>query len=260
MKLGKKEQLLFGLSEREVVILNTLEKGTSSVSELARDIPIPRTTIHFLLGKLLERGFVETTNKLWTKTDTAEHSLKLKNILEGKNYPNIFHSDSNTKLKIYSGIHEIKKSYQKMLAVGKSNRVYAIQGTHSAEEAGTLPSEFFYDIHQKMKDKEVIMECIEGRSVLTILKKMKKDELVSHLNRIVIMYLVPDEHLRFNLDIIIFEDQVLFINISEKEVIHMVNETIASSFRILFQMIASGAEKIDSNAYIRQLLEEKTKR
>ena len=55
----KKDLKIFGLTDKENIILKALQEESASVSLLAKKVAEPRTTVAFLLRKLQERGLVE---------------------------------------------------------------------------------------------------------------------------------------------------------------------------------------------------------
>ncbi len=145
-----------------------------------------------------------------------------------------------------------------MLTIGKSGRIYALQGNQSLDHTEKIQKEFFFDLHRNLKEKEFIMECVTGKNILESFKKTSEEELLSHLDRMVILYIVPDTFINFDIDIVFFEDTILLISIPEKQVISIQSRSTAKAFHALFGLATSIAQKLDLNAYIRELIEAKS--
>src|SRR3990172_3012022 len=90
---NQKQTIKFlGLTAQEQKILNVLEqKGPCLVSELAREVKAPRTTVHFLLKKLARRGVAEqikmANHKEWQMAPNERTLGVIKNLLAGLEKP-----------------------------------------------------------------------------------------------------------------------------------------------------------------------------
>lgn len=117
-----------------------------------------------------------------------------------------------------------------------------------------IGNKYFFDFHDKLRKNEIILEGIAGEKILEIFKKLSKKELESHLNRLLVSYLIPDEYIDFGMDIISFKKVVYLIDINEAKTIVIKNEIIAKIFKNLIQFMGERARKIDINQYIKELL------
>ncbi|TAN58355.1 hypothetical protein EPN15_01330 [Patescibacteria group bacterium] len=268
MSLSGTDIKILGLSKKEATIF--FELGTCvhiTATDLAKKIKIPRTTTLFLLHKLQERGLAEKipvkNHKEWGLTSREELIKKLRktirafeashNILGGI-------ADNEIGIEVYQGKNNIKQAYRQILQVGVNDRIYAIQGNKSAAlSLEKLEKEYFFDLHKQTKDKKVIIEGVISESTLRLFQKLNINELHSHLDRLIIAYIIPDEYINFDMDIIFFGNLLFLINMEKEIVLFIKNEAIVSAFKGMLLLAQSAGRKIDLNSHIKKLIEEKSK-
>lgn len=255
-----------GLSREEAVILEMLQKtARSSVTGLADSVKIPRTTVHFLLKKLKKRGFVEQIKigghyewKIFSQTDLSRKLRKLLAAFELKSDILGGIEGDDIGVEVYKGKEKIKEIYKNILKVGNNERVYVIQGNKSAKKAlQKIDKEYFFDFHKAFKKRRVIMEGVIGESTLEIFKRLTTKELESHSDRLIITHVVPDQFVDFNVDIIMYSNSVFIVNIEEENIIFIKNISIIQALKSLLSFMQANSEKIDLNAYIKQIIENK---
>lgn len=263
----KNNNKLLGISEKQEAILNCLEKNNSlKVSVIARLAKIPRTSVAFLLKKLRQRGFVKKIkighHYEWQWLDIGEFKSQLQSALNffGVNKREVLGLviDKKISVEIHRGLAKTKESYKKILNVGRNDRVYAIQGLKSAQaHLQKIEKEYFFDFHKILKKKRIIMEVVSGKSILNLFHNLSQKELESHFGRLIIAYFVPDSFVDTEIDIIMFGDDILFIDLKEEISLHIKNQFIAAAFKNLFISLKEKAIKIDLNFFIKELLSKK---
>lgn len=258
---------LLALSKKEDKILAFLAGiPHSKVTDIALETKMPRTTVHFLLKKLSKRGLVERIavngHYEWKFLSKTEFSKKLRKLLSG------FESKTDilggiegqgVGVEVYSGKERIKEIYKNILKVGSNERVYIIQGNKSAKRAlEKIEKEYFFDFHKAFKKKDVIMEGVIGESTLDLFKKLTIKELESHADRLIITHIVPDQFVNFDIDIIIYGNYVFITNLEEENTIFIKNISITQALKSLLAFMQANSRKIDLNAYIKKIIEDKT--
>lgn len=266
--LDKKYLKIFGLSEKENAILKALEEGSASPTSLAGAVELPRTTVAFLLNKLKKRGLVEKIKvgrrfqwKAAAKTDIAHTLRRLSNRLDpGTALFEITKGERQSEIEIYRGKERMKDALQKVLEVRKGRRVYGLQGNRSiGKSLEKIEWDFILEYQNTLKKKGIIMEGIAGESALKIFEKLTKEQLESHLGRPGVCYLAPDEFFDFNLDIMVFQNIVMTINYDEETILLIKDSMIQEAMQKFISFMESCSRKIDLNAYLRDLIEEKEK-
>jgi len=264
---NKEAVKLLALSKEENKIFDFVDAiPHSTVTNIASETKIPRTTVHFLLKKMAKRELVERIAvnghyewKIFSPTDISQRLRKLLQNFESKTDILGGIEGQGIGVEVYNGKERIKEAYKNILKVGGNERVYVIQGNKSAKRAlEKIEREYFFDFHKAFKKKRVIMEGIIGESTLEIFKKLTADELESHADRLIITHIIPDQFIDFYIDIIMCGNHVFFVNQEEEKVIFIKNNSIFQAFKSLFAFIRDNSQKIDLNAFIKKIIEEKT--
>lgn len=268
MSLTKNDEINLGLSKREAIIFSALEICEhATVTNLAEKTKIPRTTVSFLLKKLKRRGFVNKiaikNHKKWRLVPRDELMKRLrKTIRSFESATDILGGISGNEIGIeaYQGKTNIKRAYRRMLGVGTNDRVYAIQGNKSAAlSIEKLEKEYFYDLHKEFKNKKVIIEGVISESTLRLFQKLNIEELYSHLGRLVVAFIIPDEFIDFDMDIVFFGNSVFLVSVEKEIVLFIKNDSIVKAFKGLLLLAQNTGRKIDLNAHIKELIEGKSK-
>ncbi len=256
---------IMGLKNKDFDVLQCLKSGQGyKVSQIARLIKQPRTTVGFSLNQLKRRGLVAKVriNNHYEWQKMATNNLESKFLkswmwLAPDLLSNRTLLDHQIKIEFYRGIDSIKEIYKKILNISQNERVYTIQGLKSAACAhAKISPDYYFEFHQQFKNKRVILECVSGFGVLKLFEQLSQKELRSHYGRLVIAYLVPDELVEHDFDVAIFEDNVMIINVNEAIAILVKNSSIANLFKTIFSNLQDRAKKIDLNGYIKTLINE----
>lgn len=264
---NKEAVKLLSLSKKEDKILAFLAGiSHSTVTDIAMEIKIPRTTIHFLLKKMAKRELVEKVAvnghyewKIFSKTDFSQKLRRLLSDFESKTDILGGIEGQGIGVEVYSGKEKIKEIYKNILKIGSNERVYIIQGNKSAKKAlEKIEKEYFFDFHKAFKKKGIIMEGVIGESTLEIFKRLMTGELESHANRLIVTHIVPDQFVDFDIDIIIYGNYVFIINLEEENTVFIKNIFIVHALKSLFAFMQANSRKIDLNAYIKQIIESRT--
>lgn len=260
----KESVKLLALSKKENRILNFLNGiQYSTVTDVAIETKIPRTTVHFLLNKLAKRGLVERISVKdhyeWKFLSKIDFSQKLRRLLSSfENKTDILGGVEGRGIgvEVYSGKERIKEIYKNILKVGSNERVYVIQGNKSAKRAlEKIKKEYFFDFHKAFKKKDIIMEGVMGEGTLEIFKRLTTKELESHADRLIIAHIVPDQFIDFDTDIIIYGHYVFIVNFEEEIALFIKNHSIVQALKSLLAFMQANSKKIDINAYIKQIIE-----
>lgn len=252
-----------GLTRVEAKILAVLKQKLSwTVTNLSETVKIPRTTVHFLLNKLQKRSFAEKikikNHQEWKFSGDTNLSAKLRKWLSHLEIQSEILGGAETAglgVEIYKGKRKIEEAYKKILSVGQSNRVYALQGSKSAQIIlKKISGEYLFDFHKKFKSKGIIMEGVMGESSLNLFQQLSLEELKSHLDRMIIVHILPDEFINFDVDIIMFENTSLFINPSDEFVILIKNETINKAIKSWLLLAQEYSKKINLNEHLQNLI------
>jgi len=254
---------LLGVPSQEKKILNLLmtSKIGLTATAISDHVSEPRTTVNFYLKKLLDKGWVkkikspESQYPLWCLNDKSS----IKNTLLGFFTLVGITPTALTTVTVKEGYEQIKDAYEKILEVGKTERVFVIQGSHSPfATIKNLPVEFIEKMHETQKQKPIILEGITSNSGLSVFDDMTMRELRSHYGRLTVVYVIPDEYLDFDAEIFIFKNSIVIIQPDTATSLVIKDENIALALKKLIEFIELYAQKVDVNSYIKELIEKAT--
>lgn len=255
-----KQASLFGLSPQEKKVLNLLAPSkkpltATAISSLVKE---PRTTINFYLRKLSLKGWVKRTKiskypyPLWYLSEKSEIKNSIFDSLSTMGVPLDTLATTTTR----EGYEQVIAAYEKILEVGKTERVIVIQGSIAPSAALlNLPTEFIERIHSTQKQKRIILEGVTSNKGLSVFKNMSLRELKSHHGRLTVVHIIPDEYLNFDAEIFLFHHKAIIIQPSSSRALIIDDENTTQALNMLFNFIKEHAEKIDLNAYIKSWID-----
>lgn len=250
------------LTPEETKIIQVLGGDKSlTPTELANQTGIKRTTVNFLLNKLLGRGIIKKQKVVghyeWRLADENYLAEKI-NSLYG--FFNLSLSQALIKLpdigvEIFKSQTAIEDAYRQSLKINKNSRVYAIQGNKSIKAQKSLSHKYLNSIQNQFKQKKIILEGIIGKKSLAYFDDLPLSLLKDYENRLVVAYLINDELIDFDMDILILDKEVILINFEKKLVVKIKNDSIRTVIKALYETMKFSAKKIDLNAYMRELIQ-----
>lgn len=265
MEKSKKDLKILGLEDKENIIIQALRDfGQLKPTNLAEKTGVKRTTINFLLKKLLNRDLI-TKIKVqghfeWQINNDAKIKKSindLANYLSAEKNTTTIYTSPDIGVEILRGRKNILSAYQKVLEAGDNSRVFAIQGNKSALAGQFLEKSYLNDIQNKFREYKIIIEGVIGEKSLAYFKNISSEELKIYKNRLIVVYVAPDFLVDFDSDILIFKKMVIIINFEKRIVLIIKNESIYEVILSLFESLKLVSRKIDLNNYIKKLIEEK---
>lgn len=252
------------LQPEEIKILQALANEKSlTPTIISRQTGVKRTTVNFLLNKLAERGIIKKHKIIghyeWQLADENHLAEKI-NALYG--FFNLTLSKALINLpdigvEIFKSQSAIEDAYRQSLKINKGSRVYAIQGNKSIKAQKSLSYKYLNEIQNQFKQKKIIIEGITGEKSLRFFDDLPLSLLKDYENRLVVVYLIEDELIDFDMDILILDKEVILINFEKKLVIKIKNDTIRTVIKALYDTMKFSARKIDLNSYLRELIKQK---
>ena len=224
-------------------------KKSNSVTHIAVEADLPRTTTGFILNELAARGLAVR--------------IKIKNHYEWQLAPtNALSSLFSAKqafARTLLGTESVEEVTRTIATLSQGERVYVVQGNVSAEKAhNKLSREFLHAYHTQLKERQVILEGVVGQHVLKLLRKMTTDDLRSHKDRLVIAHVVPDHYVDFDCDLYVVRDTVFVVHYDGQRTHTISDPAFGVALRLLITYILSTAERIDLNKLIVEELQKRS--
>ncbi|OGZ12402.1 MAG: hypothetical protein A3D67_00640 [Candidatus Lloydbacteria bacterium RIFCSPHIGHO2_02_FULL_51_22] len=273
-EIDRERLRLLGFTKAEAdTFLALLKVDPASVSGVAEASGVPRTTTGVVLRRLGERGLVrklpDSYRSVWKVKDLRKLEsaagetiayLKKENAEEVPRAKEIVGEieAADIGIRVFRGTRQIKRAYEGMLGLSRAERVYFIQGNKPAKwMLAAEEEEYFKKFHKRFKKRGIIMEGIAGEAIFDIFEKISVPFLRSHMNRLLIGRVVPDEYMNFNMDIFIMRDRAFFVGLEQKIVIVVRLAPMVEALRGIYGALAGLGRPIDLNAYLRALIEKR---
>lgn len=237
----------FSLSGSEERVFEKLTYKTSvSVTQLARETNLSRTSMYDILKSLIDKGLVREESKGSKKTFSLESIKKIQEKLNekveslNKAEETLVQLSSVKKegdyipdLKIYRGQKELQTMMNDMLLYENSH-VFSYWPIEDVEEL--LTTKFFKEFHKKRASRKIAVEMILPYNSSKIIKKITAKDFLKDID-----IRIAPKGIDFSLGYTIYPNTVRFIS-SKKENFgflinsHELSETMRGQFKIIWNL------------------------
>jgi hypothetical protein len=269
-----KESLpLLGLAKKDYLVFLALQKGTYSVSALARLTDQSRTSLYPRLQRLHARGLITPTHSgkrtLWRAISSPKLKAKLFSLAHaqedgeevGDQMVGIIPSQLS-EYKVYVGLKKLVQIYEDLGQLPRHTRLYAIQPNTSAYSVmKRFPFKSLVAINQHIKDRQIIMEVVLQENFLDYYtKRLKKegkkvkDILEAYGGRLGVTTYVPGDRLNFDSEIMFYNNVVIIANWQDLVAVVIKNEQIAGLMIEFFESLKVLGYRTDQNPRVEELL------
>ncbi len=269
----EKELTKYGFSPKESKIyIGLLKLGKVRVSELAREIKLPRTSLYLPLEELEKHGFINKIrigNRSFWEANSPKSILRhMKENTSGlqmllPNLENLAFSNKKTdgsELLFYKSKKGLELANSMIFKLKSNERVYSIQGSRTVEfQKQKFSTNEIIEWQTALKKSNVIGEAIVGEDVLDSIKGLDINALNAHLDRKMIAYLLPKQMMDFDAQIMVFRSTVIIMVFEKDLAIVINNKDITQVFINLIKIAESFGRKVDLNAEIGKIIENKNK-
>jgi len=234
-----------GLSENEAKIyLAALELGQTSVSRIARQAGIKRTTVYLSLESLMEKGLVSALKKDGKTNYFAEDPRDLERIMEKKKkeisdlipqllaFTNLI--DNKPEIRYFEGDEGIKEVLMK--TVEKPDQEILMMFSES------YFSDFGDEFFEKVYRPERIKKRILSRTLMPENEQMKElsSRNAQHFRQ---SKFLPPELFQINIEMLIYEkNKIAIISFKEEFAFIIDSPAIYTSFKAIFETLWAGAK------------------
>lgn len=273
MKWLKENLILFGLTREEGGILSELNDALS-LQELSKKLPIPRTTIAYVLKGLLKRGFVfrmivGKRYKFYALSPDQLHErvekvvgLGTRKILGTNGLPSVSNAQSIKKIQYFNGLKDVMKAQEDFLRIHCDERIYAIQPNKSWAALHTKAGdEHVMKTNKIIKENRLILEGILEDDAYELFKRANQHKsdfaqlAESFSGRMADYIFAPKGYLTDQIEMWIIKDNVLFIDWIEEVGIKISDKHITNFLKDMFTLVKVSGKKIDHNQAIHRLIE-----
>lgn len=237
-----------GLSEKEArILLSLLEKGSMTVSDLARLVNMPRTTVAFVLEELNRKGYAERVRVQghfeWEAVDLStivddvvlrfrsfENEVPLlREIVKTQDW------GRNFSVRAYTTSVGMIKAYNLLIELSRGDRIYYFEGRASVEAKFHFSEEVHLRWQEAARQAGIIIESLESEKLFDHVWDMRSEEFwKGHLGRSMILYLLPDEIMNFPCDICAFGKTVMLFIPGKDTAIVVESKELSEALQKLF--------------------------
>ncbi|MFH1089794.1 MAG: helix-turn-helix domain-containing protein [Candidatus Uhrbacteria bacterium] len=243
--------LSLAFSEKETnVYLALLTLGKGTVSEIARQAEMNRTTGYDILSKLVNYGLVSVSGKEPKQEYVAESPDKVVNFLENKKretekqivgakkflpqLKSIHNIGSRPKIRFYEGKEGLKQVYEDTLTSHEAIRAYAtVDDMHAA-----LP-DYFPKYYERRAKKGIHIRAIIPKTPSGI-DRSKQDRAEARETA-----LIPPDKYYFSPEINIYDNKIMIASWREKLGIIIESPEIADAMKKIYELAWTEAKRLD---------------
>lgn len=238
------------LTSDEQKVLEAISFAPKNISQLARTLKVPRTTLYTAIASLLRRRLIEKSKKGKATMITLLRSdmlISLQNIHGNSSSPQLGFS-------LIQGKDALLQVWKEAVKIPNS-RIKAIQPIRSME---TTVKKFkpgtFVPINEALKTNHIVLEAIVHEDAFKQYMNIHKDDphiqkkiAQSFFGRMNDTTVVGRNYLNSNSDLIITNAGAFLLNWENETGVHIQNKDLILLLTELFQLARGYGKKIDLN-------------
>jgi len=266
MKENKKLSHMLGFSKLESKIFNYLPEYPQSISNIGKELRLPRTSVYGPVESLRKRGFVEVEKigrRLFYKKTSHEFLINnLKLILNKGDASEVSKNFVHPEFFLHTGKEDLIRLYNQYGEL-RGQRLMGIQSNRSADAVlNAYPFEKLLEVNKNIKKNGVIIEGLlqEGfvdfyKSTLKKRGLSVKKAFESFGGRAADTTYVPKEFLNSDSEIMILPKAACIFNWTRLVAIEIRNKETVGLFRDLFALAKYFGRKVDQNKMVLEQME-----
>ncbi len=242
----EKHSRIFGLNQKEVAILNAASRAPRTISFIANESKLPRTSLLYAIEKLNKRGLINPIGyglrRKWRSVNAENFVNQTKILLRGSEDAGILkipisHKSSIT---IYRGTNNMLDVFRKMAHLHKNERWYGMQPNISFQSAmRKYDMSDILAINKEFKLKKHIIEgIVHEKNVYNTPKNIglskAKDVFKSFIGRLEDYVSIPDDFLDVHSEIYIFRNTSVIMSPEKEIAIEIEDEDITAMIKAMF--------------------------
>ncbi len=265
---GKKFSRIVNLNNYEEKLLEILQSGEKTVSEVSRISKIPRTSLYTTIDSLLKRNLIlkkkdknktilSTVDKKYIDSILFTESTISKNQLD-KEFLRI--PDS----KISYGISSLIKTYEKITNL-KNQRVHVIQPTSSMlSSISKITPDKLVELNERVKKNHIIFDVIINKNYMNKYMdkyinennfQMTQEKLLKSLEkRMADMSIIDNTYFNVSSEIYFTDQELYILNWEDEIALEIHNQEIILLIKELFMFTKSLSLKINYHELIEKHL------
>jgi sugar-specific transcriptional regulator TrmB len=251
MKFTEEQKKLYKLKEKEIIILNILEKQSSFVNEIVLASSLPRMSIYLILDSLIKRGLVAKNKKggRWIYSTTSPNLSLTKERNRTHRNENKGNRDELEKIKL----DEMYENYVKFVNENFGARVLALQTTKSFNTALEKMGETKWKIvNNLIKKNEIVIDAIVPENVVADSKKGSLEWKETIIGRKTSVKTVPDFTMDFNAEIFLGNKWGMMTNWETETQIIITDKNILEMLKMFIFSLRGFGKSVDVHSLLKE--------
>lgn len=246
---------LFFLTKIQEKVFWSLGEGPISVTDLAKQIKVPRTTVAKALVMLKDIGLAtsrkvrEKNRHLYERAKQEDINNQIESLRselfnsDTTESKKTFSLDSEESLGVYTGKKGVYSAMQAFLTLRKGERVYVAQGKDAVESwTSFLGEEKILQIHENVRENKTIVVGIRSEGIKNEVF-LRKNLQKSFEGRIASSHAIPDEFFEEKTSLYVSRGLLLFVNLKKGHAIRIDDKLFSQVLIKLFQFIIKRANR-----------------
>lgn len=257
MKYTKELQNI-GLKRQEAdIYLACLRLGIAKVSDLAKKIDIPRTSIYIYIENLIEKGFLKKSKRGSVEyflpvepvdifQNIKEKTDSLANILPQLTKMMDF-AGKKPKIEFYDNKQGLLKICEKALHFDTKHIAYTIEtGEASMGGIEKIGADVNADWQKKFLEQGLIIQEIMTKDVVVLIKSFPEKQKKILRMRKITGRIIDEKDFPFSMNLLLFYPDNVFIMVPQDDfIVVMENKNIYNSLLTLYKLLYEKSEAID---------------
>lgn len=254
-----------GLTDEESIIyLAVLRLGFPKISNLAKEVDIPRTSIYIHINNLVKKGFVKRSKK-----KAIEHILAVEpqEIVKQQerdledmrsalpDFDRVNNIQTNRPdIGYFDTAEGIQRFYDSLTDIRNNEIIYCIESgktlTHYFQRSGW---DYMRQVQKKLAERGIPVKGILTEDALPIIKSAPPDIVKLVNKRILSSKLISREDLRLSIDFyLVPPNKIFFLITQENIIIEIANTAFYESLKSVFLFMYDRATSINFNELLKQ--------
>ena len=247
-----------GLEKHEAeVYLACLKLGFAKVSELSREVDIPRTSIYVYIKNLIEKGYLKKTKKgnieYFIPIDPKDILSNTKEKIESfaKVVPQLEKFmdfvGKKPKVEYFDTKQGLLNLYEKMTEINYKQPPYLIESAEAVKNGfEKMDWDFIYKLEKKFLDRKIVTQGLITKKTIPILKSMPENIKAIMRQRPATVRVIDDKEFPFSINLyLIYPDNVFIIVPQQNFVLTIEDKNIYSSLVSMYKTFFEKAEPFD---------------
>ncbi len=251
------------LAPHEANVLGVLTSKPQLPSAIVRAAGVPNASAYLAFEHLCERALaqkkVRNGKTVWMRADSASAAAVLSaaiNELEGIKDATKFeikHTDESS-VTVHRGAKALQQIVFRALDLNPHERFIIYQGANVDD--GWMEKVGFKNvlkINRLLKEKEIIGESFISENYFkNLVPYWGKEWAESYVDRLNVVYLIPEEFMPSHAEILIFRDRVLVLHFVDEVAVELKDAEMLLMFKTLFEFLKTVSTKVEPRKFLEQ--------